>query len=110
MPSPSTAEGQPKMSWITVLRARLIAHLQQREEQVFLLLSLLIGALTGLAIVDLIVVAQRLGMRLYLTAGFYPNGQPSEIFIRMAKAGSTIARLMECFSTAFRLAFSTAYR
>jgi len=35
----------------------------------------------------------------YLTVGFYPNGQLGEIFIRMAKAGSTIAGLMECFGT-----------
>jgi len=35
----------------------------------------------------------------YLTLGFYPNGQPGEIFIRMAKAGSTIAGLVECFGT-----------
>jgi len=65
MSSASTAENQPKMSWITALRARLMAHLQQREEQVFLLLSLLIGALTGLAVVGFIVVTERLGMRLY---------------------------------------------
>jgi len=53
------------MSWITAIRARMIAHLQQREEQVFLLLSLLIGALTGLAVVAFIVLTERLGMRLY---------------------------------------------
>jgi len=53
------------MSWITALSTRLTAHLQQREEQVFLLLSLLIGALTGLAVVGFIVVTERLGMRLY---------------------------------------------
>ena len=35
----------------------------------------------------------------YLTVGLYPNGQPGEIFVRMAKAGSTIAGLMECFGT-----------
>ena len=35
----------------------------------------------------------------YLTIGLYPNGQPDEIFIRMAKEGSTIGRLMECFGT-----------
>lgn len=29
--------------------------------------------------------------------GLYPNGQPAEIFVRMAKEGSTIAGLMECF-------------
>ena len=27
----------------------------------------------------------------YLTIGLYPNGQPGEIFIRMAKEGSTIS-------------------
>jgi CIC family chloride channel protein len=63
-----TAENQPKMSWITALRARLIAHLQQREEQIFLLLSLLIGALTGLAVVAFILLTERVGMR------FYPPG------------------------------------
>jgi len=31
--------------------------------------------------------------------GLYPNGQPGEMFIRMAKEGSTIAGLMECFGT-----------
>jgi len=35
----------------------------------------------------------------YLTVGSYPTGQPGEIFIRMANAGSTIASLMECFGT-----------
>jgi ribonucleoside-diphosphate reductase alpha chain len=35
----------------------------------------------------------------YLTVGLYPNGQAGEIFVRMAKAGSTIAGLMECFGT-----------
>jgi CIC family chloride channel protein len=53
------------VSWISAFRARLIAYLQQREEQVFLVLSLLIGALTGLAVVAFIVVTERLGMRLY---------------------------------------------
>jgi ribonucleoside-diphosphate reductase alpha chain len=38
----------------------------------------------------------------YLTVGLYPNGQPGEIFIRMAKEGSTIAGLMECFGTSSR--------
>ena len=35
----------------------------------------------------------------YLTVSLYPNGQPGEIFVRMAKEGSTIAGLMECFGT-----------
>ena len=53
------------MKWIATLRARSIAHLHEREEQVFLLLSLLIGALTGLAVVAFIVLTERVGMRLY---------------------------------------------
>jgi ribonucleoside-diphosphate reductase alpha chain len=37
------------------------------------------------------------GQEGYVTVGLYPNGQPGEIFIRMAKEGSTMAGLMECF-------------
>ena len=59
------ADDKPKLNWRLVLWSRWIGHLQQREEQVFLLLSLLIGALTGLAVVGFIVVTERLGMRLY---------------------------------------------
>ena len=40
----------------------------------------------------------------YLTVGLYPNGQPGEIFIRMAKAGSTISGLMECFGAVVSVA------
>jgi ribonucleoside-diphosphate reductase alpha chain len=40
----------------------------------------------------------------YLTVGLYPNGQPGEIFIRMAKEGSTIAGLMECLGTVVSIA------
>jgi ribonucleoside-diphosphate reductase alpha chain len=36
----------------------------------------------------------------YMTVGLYPNGQPGEIFIRMAKEGSTISGLMDSFATA----------
>src|SRR5215467_2986565 len=39
--------------------------LQRREEQVFLILALVIGALTGLAVVAFIVLTERVGMRLY---------------------------------------------
>jgi CIC family chloride channel protein len=45
------------------------ARLQQREEQIFLALALVIGALTGLVVVAFIVVTERLGMRLYPAAG-----------------------------------------
>jgi len=35
----------------------------------------------------------------YLTVGLFENGQPGEIFITMAKEGSTIAGLMDCVAT-----------
>ena len=46
----------------------------------------------------------------YLTVGLYPNGQPGEIFIRMAKEGSTIAGLMECFGTVVSVSLHMEYR
>jgi chloride channel protein, CIC family len=50
--------------WGILLRQR-IADLQKREDQVFLVLALVIGALTGLAVVAFILLTERLGMRLY---------------------------------------------
>ncbi len=40
----------------------------------------------------------------YLMVGLYEDGQPGEIFIRMAKEGSTIAGLMDSFGIAVSLA------
>src|SRR5713101_2383121 len=42
-----------------------VAELQQREGQIFLVLALMIGALTGLAVVAFILLTERTGMRLY---------------------------------------------
>jgi ribonucleoside-diphosphate reductase alpha chain len=39
----------------------------------------------------------------YVTVGLYPNGSPGEIFVRMAKEGSTISGLMDSFATAASL-------
>jgi ribonucleoside-diphosphate reductase alpha chain len=39
----------------------------------------------------------------YITVGLYPNGAPGEIFIRMAKEGSTVSGLMDSFATAISL-------
>jgi ribonucleoside-diphosphate reductase alpha chain len=39
----------------------------------------------------------------YITVGLYPNGQPGEIFIKMAKEGSTVSGLMDGFATAISL-------
>ena len=36
----------------------------------------------------------------YVTVGLYPDGRPGELFITMAKEGSTIGGLMDCFGTA----------
>ena len=48
---------------------RRLARLREREDQVFLVLSLVIGALTGLAVVAFIVLTERMGMRLYPVGG-----------------------------------------
>jgi CIC family chloride channel protein len=52
-------------SWVRTALSHLIVKLQEREDQVFLILALVIGALTGLTVVAFIVLTERLGMRLY---------------------------------------------
>ena len=47
------------------LLKRWLVFAAQREDQVFLALTLVIGALVGLAVVAFIVLTERLGMRLY---------------------------------------------
>jgi CIC family chloride channel protein len=47
----------PQRQWAAILH--------DREEQVFLVLTLVIGALTGLAVVAFILVTERFGLRLY---------------------------------------------
>ena len=39
----------------------------------------------------------------YITVGLYDDGQPGEIFLTMAKEGSTISGLMDAFATAISL-------
>jgi ribonucleoside-diphosphate reductase alpha chain len=39
----------------------------------------------------------------YVTVGMYQDGSPGEIFVRMAKEGSSIAGLMDSFATAISL-------
>jgi ribonucleoside-diphosphate reductase alpha chain len=39
----------------------------------------------------------------YLTVGLYKNGQPGEIFVAMAKEGSTLSGLMDSFALVFSL-------
>jgi ribonucleoside-diphosphate reductase alpha chain len=40
----------------------------------------------------------------YITVGLYPTGQPGEIFIKMAKEGSTVSGLMDAFATSISIA------
>ena len=40
----------------------------------------------------------------YITVGLYPNGRPGELFITMAKEGSTVSGLMDSFALAASIA------
>jgi len=40
----------------------------------------------------------------YITVGLYPSGEPGELFITMAKEGSTVSGLMDSFACAVSLA------
>lgn len=63
--TPNTMGAGGWRRWLS-LRA---AELRQRESQIFLVLALVIGALTGLAVVAFIMLTERLGMRLYPMGG-----------------------------------------
>jgi CIC family chloride channel protein len=56
-------------SWWRTPRSYLSARLQEHEDQVFLALALVIGALTGLTVVAFILLTERAGMRLYPVDG-----------------------------------------
>jgi chloride channel protein, CIC family len=62
------AEAVNTSSWKSVLLRR-IAELRQREGQIFLVLALVIGALTGTVVVAFILLTERLGLRLYPMGG-----------------------------------------
>src|SRR5216684_8519173 len=59
------AENPPAVLWWKAPLRWWVLHFAQREERVLLFLSILIGALTGLAVVAFIVLTERMGMRLY---------------------------------------------
>ena len=52
-------------TWLKAPRKRWTALLEQREDQVFLVLTLIIGALVGLVVVAFILLTENVGMRLY---------------------------------------------
>jgi CIC family chloride channel protein len=60
---------QSQTSWWKSPRRYWNALLQEREAQVFLILTLLIGALVGLMAVTFILLTERVGMRLYPVGG-----------------------------------------
>ena len=82
MASTATGESPQDKNWRAAVSSLWIIGLQQREEQVFLLLSLLIGALTGLAVVAFILVTERVGIR------FYPVGSAAWRRVLVPIAGS----------------------
>src|SRR5271155_5700060 len=55
----------PAVSWWRTPLRWWALHFAQRQERVLLVLSILIGALTGLAVVAFILLTERLGMHLY---------------------------------------------
>src|SRR5713226_8455785 len=59
------AENPPAVLWWKAPLRWWVLHFAQREERVLLFLSILIGALTGLAVVAFVVLTERRGMRLY---------------------------------------------
>ncbi len=63
------AEEQPNATWWKSPRRQWTLLLQEREEQVFLVLTLLIGALVGALVVAFILLTERFGARLYPAGG-----------------------------------------
>ena len=63
------AEDQPRAIWWKAPARQWTLLLQDREEQVFLVLTVLIGALVGLVVVAFILITERFGARLYPAGG-----------------------------------------
>src|ERR1039457_1008436 len=63
-----TVQTPSASGWRAWLLGR-VAELRQREGQIFLVLALVIGALTGMAVVAFILLTERAGMRLYPVGG-----------------------------------------
>jgi chloride channel protein, CIC family len=61
----SEAGGLPVVSWRKRLLRWWVSGFAQREDRILLFLSILVGALTGLAVVAFILLTERVGMRLY---------------------------------------------
>src|SRR5438270_13053842 len=64
-----STSAQAAKSWWGASSQQWTAILREREEQVFLALTLVIGALVGAAVVAFILLSERFGARLYPAAG-----------------------------------------
>src|SRR5439155_2091397 len=69
LPAMREAEEQPSATWWKAPARQWTLLLQDREEQVFLVLTLLIGALVGAIVVAFILLTERFGARLYPGGG-----------------------------------------
>src|SRR6202142_2143965 len=65
----SASEQPVSASWWRTPFLQRFAKLQPRDDHVFLVLALVIGALTGLVVVAFILLTERMGMRLYPAGG-----------------------------------------
>ena len=64
-----SAGEQAGETWWDASLQKWNAFLREREEQVFLLLTLLIGAIVGMVVVAFILLTERFGARLYPAGG-----------------------------------------
>ena len=71
-------------AWLNIPRKRWASILEHREDQVFLVLTLIIGALVGLVVVAFILLTERVGMRLY------PPGSEAWRRLALPVAGSLV--------------------
>jgi chloride channel protein, CIC family len=69
LPAMKQAKEQPSATWWKAPARQWTLLLQDREEQVFLVLTLLIGALVGAIVVAFILLTERFGARLYPASG-----------------------------------------
>ena len=65
----NSAGEQASKTWWSASSQQWTAFLREREEQVFLVLTLVIGALVGMIVVAFILVTERFGARLYPGGG-----------------------------------------
>src|SRR5256884_2714807 len=64
-----SAGARDRKTWLDASSQQWKAFLRDREEQVFLVLTLLIGAIVGMVVVAFILLTERFGARLYPAGG-----------------------------------------